>query len=124
MNDTPPPGLGPLLTPDGLTGIAVAVLSSFVVIIQQSVKGWAVIAAALAAAVLTAVVVPIAVNNGYTWGDYLGLIVLMCGALAATIFLIIAIIGRRALERAPKFADGVLDRVENGVVGAKKEDKV
>lgn len=111
MSDAPPPGLGPLLTPDGMTGIGLAVAASFVSALQANVKGWGVLTNGVAAAVLTAVVVPPAVKNGYGWGDYLGLICLMCGALATVVFMLIAVVGRRALERGDKIADDVLDRV-------------
>lgn len=117
MSDAPPPGLGPLLTPDGITGISLAVMASFVSALQANVRGWGVLTNAVAASVLTAVVVPPAVKNGYTWADYLGLICLTCGICATAVFMIIALVGKRALERGDKIADGLLDRVvgkENG----------
>ena len=111
MSDPSPPGLGPLLTVDGMTGMVVAIISSFVAGMQAGFKGIAILTTSIAAAVLSAVVVPPAIKNGYGWGDWLGLIVVMCGALAGVAFMLIATLGRRLLARGDTIADVAIDRV-------------
>lgn len=110
MNDAPPPGIASLFTPDAIGGMGLAVMSSLIVGLQASVKGYALLVTALSAIVVTAVVLPLATRNGYTWGDWLGVVCGLSGAFAGTIFLLLAIVSRRALARGDSLADKALDR--------------
>lgn len=105
----PPNGLGPLLTPDGVTGIIVAVCASLVAAFNEQVRGWAIVMSGLSAAIVTAVAMPIAIHRGFTWSDYLGIVPLVCGVMASSLFVIALVIRRKLQERS--------DEVANGVVG-------
>jgi hypothetical protein len=106
----PPPPIG-LFSPDWIAAVTIGVASSFVAGLQANVKGWGLMTTAVAAAVVTSVTVPIAQGRGYTWGDWLGVVAIMSGVLAGVVFLLIALLGQRALARGNRIADRVLDRV-------------
>lgn len=107
----PSPGFASLLTPDAISGMALAIAASFVAALQAGVKWIGVVTSSIAAAILTGVTLPLAAKNGYTWADWLGVVCVMNGVLAGTVFMLIAILGRRALARGEAIADNVLDRV-------------
>ncbi len=105
----PPPGIGHLLTPDNITGIAIGAAASLVAALQAQVKGWGVLVSNAAGALLTAAVIPLAQSRGYGWGDWLVLICVMTGIFAGTVFLLVARIANRVLSRGDEIADKVLD---------------
>ena len=122
MADVPPPGLGPLLTPDGITGIALGVGGSLVTAFQEKVRGWGVLVSNVGAAMVTAVVLPVAIKQGYGWGDWLGAICVVTGATSSGFFALILMIQRRILAQGDAVADGVIARIM-AALGLKGGDK-
>lgn len=111
MADVPPPGLGSLLTPDGITGIALGVGGSLVTAFQEKVRGWGVLVSNIGAAMVTAAVLPIAIKQGYTWNDWLAGICVLTGATSSGAFALIFMIQRRVLAQGDTIADGLIARV-------------
>ena len=104
------PGMGHLFTTDNLTAIGLATVSSLVAAMQSNVRGWGVLVNNVAAATLMAVVLPIAQNKGYGWGDYLGLVCVITGVFSGVFFLIVAKVAQRILMRTNEISDGWIDK--------------
>lgn len=122
MADVPPPGLGPLFTPDALTAITLGVGGSFVTAFQEKVRGWGVLVSNIGAAMVTAAVLPIALKQGYTWSDWLALICVVTGATSSGVFALIFMIQRRVLAQGDAIADGLIARAL-AFLGIKGGDK-
>lgn len=122
MADVPPSGLGPLLTPDGLTALALGIGGSFVTAFQEKVRGWGVLVSNIGAAMVTAAVLPIAVKQGYTWNDWLAATCVLTGATSSGVFALIFMIQRRVLAQGDAIADGLIARAL-AFLGIKGGDK-
>lgn len=96
-----------LMSPDGITALGVAMMSSMVAGFLEKVPGWTLFATSMGAALLTGVVLPVALARGYTWGDWLGAICVLCGLFAGLFFALVNLMKRRWLERGNEIADGV-----------------
>ncbi len=111
-----------LLSPDGITGMSVGVISSMVAGLLDKMPGVTLFVTSVAAALLTGVVLPIAIRVGYTWGDWLGVICVLCGLSAGLFFTLANIVKRRWLARGDEAADG-LWMITIGKILPKKDPK-
>lgn len=95
-----------LLGPDGVTAVGIGVSSSMVAGLLERVPGWTLFVTSVGAALLTGVVLPVAINRGYGWGDWLGAVCVLCGLFAGLLFGLANMIKRRWLSRGDEMADG------------------
>lgn len=114
MNESTPPtiGFGSLFTPDAISGMMLATFAAVIAGLQASVRGWGLLTACGAAALLSTVLQPVfVVQYGFTWGNYLGVANMLTGLVAGAAFLVVAKMAQRVLTRADDIADRGLDRV-------------
>jgi predicted benzoate:H+ symporter BenE len=98
-----------LISPDGATGMGLGVVSSLVAGILDKTGGWTILVTAIGAALLTGIVMPVAIGRGYTWNDWLGIICILTGLFAGALFAFANSIKRRWLSRGDEAADGLWD---------------
>ncbi len=96
-----------LLSPDGITGMSVGVISSMVAGLLDKMPGVTLFVTSVAAALLTGIVLPVAIGRGYTWSDWLGVICVLCGLFAGLLFTLANVVKRRWLARGDEAADGL-----------------
>ncbi len=96
-----------LLSPDGITAVGIGVTSSMVAGLLENVPGWTLFATSVGAALLTGVMLPVAIAKGYTWGDWLGVACVLCGLFAGLFFALANLLKRRWLARGDEAADGL-----------------
>ncbi len=110
-----------LISPDGATAVGLAVVSSLVASVLDKMGGWTIFVTSIGAAVLTGVVLPVAIARGYTWHDWLGIICILTGLFAGVLFALFNIMKRRWLSRGDEAADG-LWRITLGRILPKKKE--
>lgn len=103
-----------LFSPDGATAITLASLSSLVAGLLDGMSGIKLFATTIGAAVLSAVVVPVALQRGYSWADWIGPICVLCGLFAGILFGLANIVKRQWLT---KHGDEVADGLWSMTVG-------
>lgn len=99
-----------LFSPDGVTAMTLGAVSSLVAGLLDGVGGMRLFATTIGSAALTGAVLPVAIERGYHWSDWLGLICIMCGLFAGLLFALANIVKRRWIEkRGDEVADGLWD---------------
>lgn len=97
-----------IFSPDGVTAMTLGAVSSLAAGLLDGMGGAKLFAATIGAALLSAVAVPIAIERGYSWHDWLGVVCILCGLFAGVLFGLANVVKHRWIEkRGDEVADGL-----------------
>lgn len=116
MSDAPPP-LHPLLSPDGIAGMALAALGGLITAFHERVRAFGMFIGCLTSSLVTAVAVPIMKANGFTWADWLGVGILGCAVVSTAAFLVALSITNHLRMLAEERSKGVAGLIFDILIG-------
>lgn len=97
-----------LFSPDGATAVTLGAISSLVAGLMDGVGGARLFAATIGGALVAAVTVPVALDRGYSWQNWVGVVAILSGVFAGVLFGLANIVKRQWLTKhGDEVADGL-----------------
>lgn len=98
------------MTPDAMFGIALGVGASFVSAMRQEIRGWGVLVSNIGAAIVTSVSMPIAIDHGLLWSNWLGAVCVISGICSGGVFLFFIKLSDAIANRGGEAGDSLFAR--------------
>lgn len=98
------------MTPDAMFGIALGVGASFVAAMRQEIRGWGVLVSNIGAAIVTSVSMPIALDHGLGWSNWLGAVCVISGICSGGVFLFFIKLSDAIANRGGEAGDSLFAR--------------
>lgn len=112
-----------IFSPDGATAVTLGAISSLVSGLMDGVGGVRLFAATIGGALIAAVTVPVALDRGYSWQNWVGVIAVLSGLFAGVLFGLANLVKRQWLTKhGDEVADGLWSLTVGRFFKAKRGD--